>query len=55
MDRLRAIEFFLKVAELGSFTAAAQAFGVPASSLSRRIQDLEAELGTTLLHRTTRS
>ncbi len=55
MDRLRAIEYFMKVAELGSFTAAARAFGVPASSISRRLQDLEAELGTTLLHRTTRS
>lgn len=55
MDRLRAIQYFIKVAELGSFTAAAQSFGVPASSISRRIQDLEAELGATLLHRTTRS
>ncbi|MEO1157126.1 MAG: LysR family transcriptional regulator, partial [Pseudomonadota bacterium] len=55
MDRLRAIEYFLKTAELGSFTAAARTFGVPASSISRRVQDLEAELGTTLLHRTTRS
>lgn len=55
MDRLRAIEYFIKVAELGSFSAAARTFGVPASSISRRVQDLEAELGTTLLHRTTRS
>ena len=55
MDRLRAIEYFLKVAELGSFTAAGRAFGVPASSISRRVQDLEAALGITLLHRTTRS
>ena len=55
MDRLRAIEYFIKVAELGSFTAAARVVGVPASSVSRRIQDLEADLGTTLLHRTTRS
>jgi DNA-binding transcriptional LysR family regulator len=55
MDRLRAIEYFLKVVELGSFTAAAKSIGVPASSISRRIQDLEDELGTTLLHRTTRA
>ncbi|MEL7541379.1 MAG: LysR family transcriptional regulator [Pseudomonadota bacterium] len=55
MDRLRAIEYFIKVAELGSFTAAARSIGVPASSISRRLQDLEAELGTTLLNRTTRS
>ena len=55
MDRLRAIEYFVKVAELGSFTAAARSAGVPASSISRRIQDLEADLGVTLLHRTTRN
>lgn len=54
MDRLRAIEYFIKVAETGSFTKAARALGVPASSISRRLQDLEGELGTTLLHRTTR-
>lgn len=55
MDQLRAIEYFVKVAELGSFTGAARVVGVPASSVSRRIQDLEAHLGTTLLNRTTRS
>lgn len=54
MDRLRSIESFIKVADLGSFSAAAKAIGAPASSISRRIQDLEAELGATLLHRTTR-
>lgn len=54
MDRLRAIEYFMKVAELGSFTAAAKALGVPASSVSRRVRDLEKELGVTLLRRTTR-
>lgn len=55
MDRLRAIAYFIKVVELGSFTAAAKSIGVPASSISRRIQDLEDALGTTLLHRTTRT
>lgn len=55
MDQLRAIRYFLKVAELGSFTEAARAFNVPASSVSRRVQDLERELGVVLLHRTTRS
>lgn len=54
MDRLRAISYFIKVADLGSFTAAAQATGVPASSISRRIRDLEKDLGVSLLHRTTR-
>lgn len=55
MDRLRAMHYLLKVADLLSFSRAAQALGVPASSVSRRIADLEAELGAELLHRTTRA
>jgi DNA-binding transcriptional LysR family regulator len=54
MDQLRAIRYFSKVAESGSFTQAAKAFGVPPSSLSRRVADLEKSLGATLLKRTTR-
>lgn len=54
MDQFRAISYFIKVAELGSFTAASKVFGVPASSVSRRVQDLEQQLGVSLLHRTTR-
>ena len=54
MDQLRAITYFIKVAELGSFAEASKVLGVPASSVSRRLQDLEAELGVTLLSRTTR-
>ena len=55
MDQLRAIHYFIKVAELGSFIEASRVLGVPASSVSRRLQDLEAELGVTLLSRTTRT
>lgn len=55
MDKLRALNYLLKVADTLSFSRAAQAFGVPASSISRRITDLEAELGVQLLHRTTRT
>ena len=54
MDKLRAQKYFLKVAETGSFSGAAKKLGVPASSVSRRIQDLEKELGTVLIHRSTR-
>ena len=54
MDQLRAIRYFSKVAETGSFTKAARAFEVPPSSLSRRVADLEESLGATLLKRTTR-
>jgi len=54
MDKLRAIKYFLKVSETGSFTRTAKEFGVPASSVSRRIQDLENDLGAVLFHRSTR-
>lgn len=54
MDQLRALRYFSKVAETGSFTRAARAFGVPPSSLSRRVADLEKSLGATLLQRSTR-
>ena len=54
MDRMRALECFLEVAECGSFSKAAKALGAPPSSISRAIQNLEAELGATLIHRTTR-
>jgi DNA-binding transcriptional LysR family regulator len=55
MDKLRALQYLVKVADTLSFSRAARAFGVPASSISRRITDLEAELGVQLLHRTTRT
>ncbi|MFN7694623.1 MAG: LysR family transcriptional regulator [Burkholderiales bacterium] len=55
MDKLRALNYLLKVADTLSFSRAAKSFGVPASSISRRITDLEAELGVELLHRTTRT
>lgn len=54
MDKMRALESFAAVAKHESFSAAARALGVEASSVSRRVQELEASLGTLLLHRTTR-
>lgn len=54
MDQLRALRYFSKVAETGSFTRTAAAFSVPPSSVSRRIADLEKSLGATLLKRSTR-
>jgi DNA-binding transcriptional LysR family regulator len=55
VDKLRALQYLVKVADTLSFSRAAKAFGVPASSISRRITDLEADLGVQLLHRTTRT
>ncbi len=55
MDRLKALRYFSKVVELGSFSKAAEEFSVPPSSLSRRISDLERSLGADLLKRSTRS
>lgn len=54
MDKLRALQYLLKVADTLSFSRAGKAFDVPASSISRRIADLEEELGVELLYRTTR-
>jgi DNA-binding transcriptional LysR family regulator len=54
MDKLRALNYFSAVATSGSFTKAAKILDVPASSVSRRIHDLESELGVALFHRSTR-
>jgi DNA-binding transcriptional LysR family regulator len=51
---LGAVELFVRVAELRSFRGAADALGVPRSTVSRRIGALERALGTRLLQRTTR-
>jgi DNA-binding transcriptional LysR family regulator len=45
---------FAQVVELGSFTAAARAVGVPKVAVSRAVQSLEKRVGTKLLTRTTR-
>ncbi len=54
MDKIYAMQLFIRVAELQSFTRAAESSGLPKGSVSRQIQALENELGTRLLHRTTR-
>ena len=55
MDKLNAMQRFLRVAELASFTRAADSLGLPRSSVSGAVQFLESRLGTRLLHRNTRS
>lgn len=54
MKHLEALEIFQRVAELSSFTAAAESLGLPKSSVSMAVQQLENFVGTRLLHRTTR-
>jgi DNA-binding transcriptional LysR family regulator len=54
MDRLEAMTILLKVAGTGSFSAASRDLGVPLSTVSRKVNELEGHLGTRLLIRTTR-
>lgn len=51
---LNDIAIFVRVAQLGSFSRAAHALGMPVSTVSRRVGALEDQLGVTLLQRTTR-
>jgi DNA-binding transcriptional LysR family regulator len=52
---LDALRTFAKVAELASFTHAADQLGLTKARVSTSVQALESQLGTRLLHRTTRS
>ncbi len=54
MQDLNDMLFFAEVVERGGFAAAGRALGVPKSRLSRRVAELEAQLGVRLLQRTTR-
>lgn len=54
MDRLDAMHLFVRVAELGSFSAVAQQLGVARSVVTRQVAALEAHLGIKLMVRSTR-
>lgn len=54
MDKIHAMQLFIRVAEVESFSRAADSLGLPKGSVSRQIQALENHLGIRLLHRTTR-
>ena len=54
MDRLTSMEIFARVVEAESFTTAARRLGLSRAAVSKRIQQLETDLGARLLNRTTR-
>lgn len=54
MNKFQDILLFTRVAELGSFTAAARDFGVSVSSVTKAVARLEGNLGVRLFNRTTR-
>src|SRR5699024_8489438 len=54
MNLFEAMRLFVRVAELGSFSAVAEQLGVGRSVVSRQIAALEKYLGVKLIHRTTR-
>jgi DNA-binding transcriptional LysR family regulator len=54
LPSLDLLQVFVRVAELSSFSRAAEDLGLPKASISGAVQRLEAQLGTRLLHRTTR-
>lgn len=54
VNRAAEMEVFLRVVDLGGFSAAARACGLTPSGVSKLITRLEARLGTRLLHRSTR-
>ncbi|NGN45155.1 LysR family transcriptional regulator [Mesorhizobium sp. CGMCC 1.15528] len=54
MDRIDLFRVFTRVVECSSFTRAADTLGIPRSSVSAAVQELESRVGARLLHRTTR-
>jgi len=54
VDKIQSMQVFVRVAEMNSFTRAAESLSLPKASVSRLIQQLESQLGVRLLHRSTR-
>lgn len=54
MDTLANLQAFLGSAEAGSFSAAARKLRISTSVISKRVTQLEAQIGTTLFRRSTR-
>ncbi|WP_457090104.1 LysR family transcriptional regulator [Microvirga sp. P5_D2] len=49
------LHIFVRAVDSGGFAAAARHLGVPKSTVSKRVAELEADLGIRLIHRTSRS
>jgi len=54
LDRIDLFRIFARVVECSSFTHASDTLGVPRSSVSAAVLELEGRVGARLLHRTTR-
>lgn len=54
MELLNHMSYFVEVVKAKSFRGAAESLGMPNSTLSRKIGELEKSIGLRLLHRTTR-
>lgn len=54
MDRLAAMAVFVEAVDQGSLSAAGRRLGLPLATVSRRLSELEAHIGTRLLARSTR-
>ena len=54
MDSVAGMRVLARVVDAGSFSAAGRQLGMAPSSISRQVNELEAELGVRLFHRTTR-
>src|SRR5262249_21684328 len=54
MDKLRSMEVFVATVDTGSFSAAAERFGISAVMVGKHVRELEQRLGAALLTRTTR-
>ncbi len=55
MDKFDAMQIFVRAIEKGSFSAVAKERGIGQPAVSKQISALEDELGTELIHRTSRS
>ncbi|AEG50160.1 transcriptional regulator, LysR family [Sphingobium chlorophenolicum L-1] len=55
MQDLEPLLIFTRVADMGSFTRAAESLGIAKGRASTAVRDLEAAVGVRLLHRTTRN